>query len=130
MTQYSTPQSAVLLDAVVKFALDDDDEAGIKAGDVAGRFDLPSGWHFVSEPTIVTKMGGDGQYVLLIATYVPQADGRKADPVVPASDGCSMKSQLLVIDGIDMSKVVFAADLPYHVNYGLHSEYVDWLIMK
>ena len=130
LTQYSTPQSAVLLDAVVKFDLDDDDEAGIKAGDVAGRFDLPSGWHFVSEPHVVTKTGGDGQYVLLIATYVPPVDGRKSDPVVLASDGCSMKSQLLVIDGNDMSKAVFVADLPYHVNYGLHSEYVGWDIMK
>jgi carotenoid cleavage dioxygenase len=130
MTQYSTPQSAVLLDAVVKFALDDDDEAGIKAGDVAGRFDLPPGWHFVSEPRVVTKTEGGGQYVLLIATYVPPVDSSNADPVALASDGCSMKSQVLVIDGDDMSKPVFVADLPYHVNYGLHSEYLHWDIMK
>ena len=130
MTQYATPQSAVLLDAVVKFALDDDDEAGIEAGDVVGRFDLPTGWHSVSEPTIVTKTGGDGQYVLVIATYVPPANGRKADPVDLATDGSSIKSQLLVIDGNDMSKAVFVADLPYHVNYGLHSEYICWDIMK
>ena len=130
MTEYSTPQSAVLLDSVVKFSLDDEEETGIKAGDVAGRFDLPSGWHFVSEPTVVTKTSGDGQYILLIATYVPpEADSRNSDHVELATDGKSMKSQFLVIDSDDMTEPLFVADLPHHVNYGLHSAYLDWNIL-
>lgn len=130
LTQYSTPQAAVLLDSFVKFALDDDDDAGIKAGDVVGRFDLSPGWHFVSEPTVVTKTSGDGQYILMIATYVPPEEARNCSHEELATDGQSMKSQFMVVDGDDMNKPVFVANLPYHVNYGLHSEYLDWYILK
>ena len=129
LTQYSTPQAAVLLDSFVKFALDDDDDAGVKAGDVVGRFDLTPDWHFVSEPTAVTKTSGDGQYILMIATYVPPEEDRNCSHEELATDGQSMKSQFLVIDG-DMAKPVFVADLPHHVNYGLHSAYLDWDILK
>ena len=130
LTQYSTPQAAVLLDSFVKFALENDDDAGTKAGDVVRRFDLSPDWHFVSEPTVVTKTNGDGQYILMIATYVPPKEARNVSHVELATDGKSMKSQFLVIDGDAMDEPVFVADLPYHVNYGLHSEYLDWGILK
>ena len=63
---------------MVKFALEDDSEPDHAAGDVASRFDLPPGWHSVSEPTVVTKTGDGGHSILLIATYVPPArDGER-----------------------------------------------------
>ena len=51
-----------MLDSVVKLALVDDVESGRVAGDVLGRYDLDFGWHFVSEPTVVTKTAGYGRY--------------------------------------------------------------------
>lgn len=128
MLQFKTPQVGVLLDSVVKLALTDDAETGLVAGDVASRFDLPLGWHSVSEPTVVTKTGKDGHYVLLVATYVPPSDDvNKGDHVKVATDGKSMKSQFLVLDGDYLSNgPVTTVDLPYHVNYGLHSMLLDW----
>ena len=126
---FKTPSSGVLLDAFVKLALEDDAESGITAGDVIARFDLPEGWHSVSEPTVVTKKGGDSQYVLLVATYVPPAAGRDHKSV--AMDGKSMKTQLLVLDGESISDgPVVSIDLPHRVNYGLHSEFIEWGIME
>jgi carotenoid cleavage dioxygenase len=129
MLQFKTPQVGVLLDSVVKFSLLDDADTGVAAGDVASRFDLPSGWHSVSEPTIVTKTGGDGHYVLLVATFVPPSadENGESDHVKIATDGKSMRSQLLVLDGDCLSDgPVTTVDLPYHVNYGLHSMFLDY----
>ena len=84
----------------------------------------------MSEPTVVTKTSGDGQYILMIATYVPPEEARNCSHEELATDGQSMKSQFMVVDGDDMNKPVFVANLPYHVNYGLHSEYLDWYILK
>lgn len=132
MLQFKTPQSAVLLDGVVKFALEDDAIPGFVPGDVVSRFDLPPGWHSVSEPTVLAKTGGKGHYVLLVATFVPPADDfSKGDHVTVANDGNSMRSQLLVLDGDCISNgPVTSVDLPHHVNYGLHSEFIDWDILE
>ena len=132
LLQFKTPEAAVVLDGVVKMALESEKEEGFAPGDVISRFDLPSGWHSVSEPTIVTKTGRGGHYVLLIATYVPPADEEnKGDHIKVATDGKSMKTQLLVLDGDCISNgPVTIVDIPYHVNYGLHSQFLDWDIMK
>ena len=130
IAQFKTPQVGVLLDGVVKFALEDDEEKAFVAGDLIGRFDLPNNWHSVSEPTVVSKSGGDGHYILLVATYVPPSDGIKSHVEV-AIDGNSLKSQLLVLDGDNLSEgPVTTIDLPTHVNYGLHSLFVNWDKMK
>lgn len=130
LVQFKTPEDAVLLDSVVKLALEEDGEKGYSPGDVIGRFDLPPGWHSVAEPTVVTKTGGDGHYVLQIATYVPPANECKDDHVKAVQDG-KLKTQFLVLDGDDISSgPVTTVDLPLHVNYGLHSQFVPWDIMK
>mmetsp|Transcript_33299 Transcript_33299/g.67946 ORF Transcript_33299/g.67946 Transcript_33299/m.67946 type:complete len:614 (-) Transcript_33299:57-1898(-) len=130
MKQFKTPKAAVVLDSVVKFALEEDADKGYVPGDIIGRFDLPPGWHSVAEPTVVTKTGGDGDYVLQIATYVPSADGNKSDHVKVVKNG-KLKTQFLILDGDDISSgPVTTVDLPHHVNYGLHSQFVDWDIMK
>lgn len=95
---FKVPRTAVLLDSVIKLALVDD--AGRSAGEEVGRYDLEFGWHFVSEPTLVTKTGGVGSCVLLIATFVP-----------PSTTNDSMiKSRLLIL-------------------YGLHSAFLDWSLL-
>lgn len=136
MLQFKTPETGILLDGVVKMALEDDETNGVVAGGVIDRFDLPKNWHSVSEPTIVTKTDNDnlvghaGHYVLLIATYVPPDDGTKSHIDV-ATDGNSMKSQLLILDGDSLSEgPVTTIDLPKHINYGLHSLFLDWEKMK
>ena len=76
--ELKTPNAAVLLYAVVKFALEDDSEPDHAAGDVASRFDLPPGWYSMSEPTVATNTGDGGHYIFLIATCVPPArDGER-----------------------------------------------------
>lgn len=128
MLQFKTPQSAVLLDSVAKLALHDDLVKDIKAGDVMSRYDLPKNWHFVSEPTVVTKTGENGAYILLIATYVPPPSSgsqQKNHVKVATSKEGGMKSQFLILDG-DNLEVVTTIDLPHHVNYGLHSLFVEW----
>lgn len=134
LVQFKTPNKAVLLDSFVKLALEDDEITGLVAGDVVGKFDLPTGWHSVSEPSVVTKTGNDGHYVLLIATFVPPSDdknGSEGRHVEVATDGQSMKSQLLVFDGDCISDgPVTTVNIPFHINYGLHSLFLDWEHMK
>eukprot|EP00578_Thalassiosira_sp_NH16_P026580 CAMPEP_0181087486 /NCGR_PEP_ID=MMETSP1071-20121207/6296_1 /TAXON_ID=35127 /ORGANISM="Thalassiosira sp., Strain NH16" /LENGTH=590 /DNA_ID=CAMNT_0023169373 /DNA_START=2850 /DNA_END=4622 /DNA_ORIENTATION=+ len=129
LLQFSTPQSAVLLDAVIKFALEDGDVHG--KGDVVGRYDLPPGWHMVSEPTVLSKTTGEGSYVLVLATFVPPPQEGGADHVGVATDGFSLRTQLLVLDGNGLDDgPVAKVDMPTHVNYGLHSLFVDWERIK
>ena len=128
MKQFNTPATGVLLDGVVKFCLKDDED--MNAGDAIGKFIAPNGWHFVSEPTIVNKERKDGQYILLIMTEVPH-DKRSRNHVEFALEMGAMKSKMIVLDGDDISKgPVSAINLPYHVNYGLHSLFVPWDRMK
>lgn len=131
LRQFRTPDSAILLDSVTALALEEDMALGRSPGDVVSRFDLPEGWHAVSEPTVVAKTGGDGHYVLLVATFVPKADDNAADHVMVATDGKSMRTQFLVLDGDDISRgPVTSINLPHHVNYGLHSQFVPWEVLK
>ena len=135
MAQFKTPESAVLLDGVVRMALEDGEGTG--AGDVLGRFDLPAGWHSVSEPTAVARTGGrGGTYVLLIATHVPPegedgAGGMDHLALARGEGSKPMRSRLLVLDGDDLGAgPVSTIDLPSHVNYGLHSLFLEWDKMK
>ncbi|KAL7431184.1 hypothetical protein ACHAXH_001467 [Discostella pseudostelligera] len=132
LLQFKTPQSAVLLDSVAKFALEDDAVLGTLKGDLIDRYDLPAGWHFVSEPTVVKKTSGEGHYVMLLATFVPPTDlNNNRDHVTVARDGKSMRSQLLILEGEAISNgPVTRVDLPHHVNYGLHSAFIDWSILE
>ncbi|KAL3759418.1 hypothetical protein ACHAWU_000717 [Discostella pseudostelligera] len=132
LLQFKTPQSAVLLDSVAKFALEDDAVLGWQKGDLVDRFDLPARWHFVSEPTIANKTSSEGHYVLLLATFVPPADdSNKRDHVTVARDGKSMRTQLLILEGEAISNgPVTIVDLPHYVNYGLHSAFIDWSILE
>ena len=101
----------------------------------------------VSEPTVVSKTGSDddsvennGHYALLIVTYTPPSattnvdcgdDDQDNGYLEMARDGKSMKSQFLVLDGDCISDgPVTTVDLPSHVNYGLHSTFLDWEKMK
>ena len=131
MKQFKTPQTGVLLDGLLKFSLVDDEGKDIEAGDVIDRFLLSSGWHFVSEPTVVTKIGKCNEhYVLMIATEVP-IDSRNLGHETLALEMGLMKSQFMVFDGNNISQgPVCIVDLPSHVNYGLHSLFVPWDCMK
>ena len=110
---------------MIKFALEDGDVHG--KGDVAGRSDLPLGWHMVSEPTVLSKTTGEWSYVLVLVTFVPPSQEGGADHVGVATDGISLRTQLMVLDGNSLDDgPVAKVDMPTHVNYGLHSLFVDW----
>jgi Retinal pigment epithelial membrane protein len=120
-----------MFDGVVKLALEDNDKKDIRKGDVVGKFVLPQNWHCVSEPTIVRKTNGvDGNYVLLIATQVTDHVPSSTSTVEIVDSDFSMKSKVVVLDGDNLDKVVFALDLPYKIPYGLHSMFLDWDNMK
>mmetsp|Transcript_16404 Transcript_16404/g.41129 ORF Transcript_16404/g.41129 Transcript_16404/m.41129 type:complete len:593 (+) Transcript_16404:63-1841(+) len=127
LKEFKTPGNAVLLDGVVEFDLENNAQ-----GEVKSRFDLKDGWHFVSEPTIVTKTSGSGQYVLLIATYVPpNIESQGENHVSVARDQKSLKTKLLILDGDCIANgPVTSIDLPRYVNYGLHSLFLDWDVMQ
>ena len=127
---FKTPQVGVVLDGITKLALEADAAKNVAKGDVLGQYDLPSGWHMISEPTIVSKTGiNSGHYVLGIATYVPE--DRSCDYLTLAKEENSMKSRFLILDGDNISDgPVATIDLPHHMNYGLHSMFLDWEHMK
>mmetsp|Transcript_13422 Transcript_13422/g.20401 ORF Transcript_13422/g.20401 Transcript_13422/m.20401 type:complete len:590 (+) Transcript_13422:283-2052(+) len=132
MFEFKTPEAGVLLDSVIQFAVRDSEDGQVTKGTVVGRYDLPEGWHCVSEPTIVTKTIGEGCYCLVATTYVPPkiADDRElGEHVQVATDGKSMKTQLHILEGADISNgPVTVIDLPEsrHINYGLHCLYLPW----
>jgi carotenoid cleavage dioxygenase len=114
------PEQGILLDGIKKLALTDNEN--VQKGDVVGQYILPEDWHSVSEPTVVPKTNKSGEYVLLLATYVPKGTSWQSQDDLKA-----LKSQILLLDGdrLEMGPV-WTADLPYHVPYGLHSSFVKW----
>lgn len=123
ISEFKAPQTGILLNSVVKFSTHE----GTSAGEVVSRYDSEPGWHFCSEPTVVTKTSRNGHYVLLYATFVPEKGARNKKYDEMARDGASLRSRLLVLDGDDISSgPVSTIDLPYHMNYGLHSLYLLW----
>ena len=125
---YAKPSEGLTFNTVVKMAAIDNEE--YNKGDVIGRFQLPERWFAVSEPTVVAKKGkDDGEYVLLIATHVPEGVNWK--DVAKDFDKSSMTSKVFIVDGENMNAgPVYSATLPFHVPYGLHSEFIDWEQMK
>ena len=120
-----TPEAGVLLDGVVKLA-----SGGSNAGNVIGRYTLDVGWHFTSEPIIVTKTSNDGHYVLLYTTHVPEKGSSDESFEEMARDG-SLRSRVTILDGDDLAAgPVCSIDLPYHVCYGLHSMFVPWSALR
>jgi carotenoid cleavage dioxygenase len=117
------PQQGILLDGLKKLALTDKDDT--QKGDVVGEFVLPEDWYSVSEPTVIPKKDKSGEYVLLVATHVPNGTLWQNKDDLEA-----LKSQILLLDGdrLDMGPI-WTADLPYHVPYGLHSSFVQWETM-
>ena len=114
------PQQGILLDGIKKLTLTDNENA--QKGDVVGQYILPEDWYSVSEPTVVPKTNKSGEYVLLLATYVPNGTSWQS-----RDDLKALKSQILLLDGdrLEMG-TVWAANLPYHIPYGLHSLFVEW----
>ena len=86
----------------------------------------------MSEPTVVTKMGGKGHCILLVATCVPPIEDRsERSHVSVTTDGKSLRSQLLILDGdCKVDGPVTNVDLPHHVNYALHPLFVNWYLME
>ena len=117
-----TPEAGVLLDGFVKLAT-----VGSDAGKAIGRYTLEAGWHFTSEPIVVTKTSNDGHYVLLYTTHVPEKVSRDKTTFEEMARGGSLSSRVNIFDGDDVSAgPICSIDLPYHVCYGLHSLFVPW----
>lgn len=119
---HSMPATYAGVDGVTKFALQDAN--GHQKGAVVGKFTLPKRWFLVAEPTVVPKTDGRGEYVLLIATHVPEG-------TVWRRDGTDeLKSAVLLLDGDTLDCApVWARDLPHHVHLGLHSTFLPWETM-
>ena len=127
---FKTPNDGVLFDTLVKLSLQDDTANDVFKGDLLGKHTLEPGWSLVSEPTIVAKTSGNGHYVMVVATFVPKSTSGGSYQQV-ALDGKSMKSQLLIFDGSDItSGPEVRVNTPHHVNYGLHSLFVPWDKMR
>jgi carotenoid cleavage dioxygenase-like enzyme len=120
LATHRQPLTGITLDGVTKFGLQDSIER--RKGDILGKYSFPPQWFGVSEPTVVPKMDGKGEYVLLIATHVPEGASWQ-----DATVGDSLRSQIVLLDGDQLnSGPVWTRDLPHHVHYGLHSIFLDW----
>jgi hypothetical protein len=81
----------------------------------------------VSEPTVVPKTDGLGEFVLLIATKVPTNSEEASEGAAIHS---KMQTQVVVLDGDHLvDGPIWQCDLPHHVHYGLHSQFLDWEAM-
>jgi len=59
-----------------------------------------------------------------VATFVPEGEKNWKD--LPDE---RLFSRVIVLDGDSMEQV-WSCDLPFHVNYGLHSAFVPWDKLK
>ena len=115
------PRTGILLDGIVKLSLRED---GDSKGQVLGQYTLPDRFFGVSEPTVVPKTSGNGEYIVLIGTYIPSGASSWQD-----LSNNELHSRVIILDGDTMDSV-WSRDLPHHVNYGLHSEFIPWDIMS
>ena len=125
ITTLKTPREGILIDGLVKFALVDNTEKGLRKGEVVDRFVLPEHWYTVSEATLVPKVGNDmdSVYVVLVATHVPEG----LRDLERVRNGKTLTSHVLVLDGDCLGAgPLWAAETPQHVPYGLHSEFIPW----
>ena len=72
----------------------------LHTGETAGRWQAPDGWHLVSEPTFVPRVGstaadGDEGYLLVFVSSAARGSGVTAEGVEP---GDGRASRLYVID--------------------------------
>ena len=120
---YKMPRIGLLLNGITKLSLRDDDAT--TKGSVLGKYTLPDRFFGVSEPTVVPKTSDQGgEYIVLVATYIPEGEHSWKD--IPNE---RLFSRVIILDG-DTMEEVWSRDLPHHVNYGLHSEYVPWEMLK
>eukprot|EP00797_Seminavis_robusta_P017085 Sro254_g100160.2 (306) ;mRNA; r:31987-32904 len=124
---YAQPQEGVIFGAIAKLAAVDSDK--FNKGDVVGKFAMPEGFAVMTEPTVVPKVDQDGEYILIIANYVPKGVNWK--DVANDYDAAPIQSKVMMLDGDDLDAgPVYSATLPYHVPYGLHSGFIDWKNLK
>ena len=84
-----------MTDGVVKFALRDDTTKGVTKGDVIGRYQLPDSWHCVTEPIVVRKTTGTGNYIILGTTKVVDLT---PDATTINEDDFIRKSKVIILD--------------------------------
>lgn len=124
---YNAPREGILLDRVVKFALDN--HATTEKGSVISRFVVPEGYYLVTEPCIVPKIdGSEGDvYVIVGATRVPNETPDESS----IAHKNVLSSRVFVLDGDDLDAgPAWEFDLPYHLPYGLHSTFLSWDKLK
>lgn len=131
LATHQQPVIGLTLDSVVKFNLVNDTESSTK-GDVLGKFVLPDRWFAVSEPTVVAKTDGTGgEYVLIIATVVPEGSDWKQVEALKPENADELTSHVLVLDGDKLDDgPVWMREMPHRIPYGLHSLFVPWELMK
>lgn len=113
LASHRQPLTGTSLDGVNKFCLSESPDH--TKGSLEGKYSLPPSWFGVSEPTVVPKTDGTGEFVLLIASQVPERDAGH------------IRSQVMILDGNDLDAgPVWTSDLPHHVHYGLHSMFLEW----
>jgi carotenoid cleavage dioxygenase-like enzyme len=125
LLHHKQPVSGITISGVTKFTLQcHSDDDNIQKGDVIDSFVFPLPWMVVSEPTVVPKTDGSGEYVLLIATKVVAVP---KDTTETQSTVAERQSQVVVLDGDSLRDgPLWQCDLPHHVHYGLHSLFVEW----
>lgn len=129
---YKAPDEGVLFDGFIKFAMTDNEEAGVKKGDMVDKYTISENWYPVSEPTIVGKKNPDGSdkegsYLVFLESHVPEE--------VPSWEEIEqdnvLRSRVVLLDTENLGAgPVWTMDLPYHVPYGLHSHFLEWDKLK
>jgi carotenoid cleavage dioxygenase-like enzyme len=106
--EYRQPVIGSALAGVTKLSLLDGSN-----GDVVDAYAFPEDWMAVSEPTVIPKTDGAGEYIVMVATNAPESG--------------NLQSKVVILDGDALSKgPVWTGHLPQHMHYGLHSLYVNW----
>jgi len=109
---HNNPEEGVMFDGMVKFAL-----AGENRGKVVSRFKLPANEFPVSEPTVVNE-----KYVVVLASRVaPDVSVEETTEKMKIESSC-----LYILETGNLSTPVARVELPRIVNYGLHSDWVDY----
>jgi Retinal pigment epithelial membrane protein len=122
------PQEGIMFDGCVKLALEDDTKKGVKKGDLLGKYTLPDTWHAVTEPTVIDKTDGSGEYVIMGVTQIIDHSPTCTEV---KEDHFFRRSRLIVLDGDQLDgKPVYSLNLPRPLPYGLHSLYLEWDKLK
>ena len=126
---YQLPRIGATFDSVIKLAAMDAKDHN--KGDLIGKFQMPSDWYLVTEPTVVPKHGREGEYLLLIATHVPEGVSWDQVEKDDNNDAALVQSKVMIVDGDNLAAgPLYSATLPHRVPYGLHSGFLHWDHMK